>query len=695
MTHTKLRLFLAASATAVLSACAAIGAPGFGDASGGCRTVYVFTGGGVQPVNTCGSLPREDVAPKRMMAAVEALAQPQVETEADPNAPPADLAVQPAPVTPVSAAAKATAPYDKGLANYAGANDMIEAADMSAFMGRVREDYAKKTNAGAWGFLIVDALAANDPVTAQAAIDAMSGRRPPDWMSANHLRAWVYAFNGRPADAQSEITRMRNLLPAATLLGHRALLAEGLGDIAGALAVYDEAPDRFDPPRPEEAEQPTYFARARAFTAQRLLALRQAELLRGVNRDQEAVALLTRLLAASPDDAYVADRLAKAKSGQDRHKPRTLKQAMALALGDEADIIDEQEAIMGAIQGRGGKTPFNYLLSSIRQSALLLDPDNGDIRIAEVNRLYAQGKFEPALRLAQIGNPPREQTSLLLATAGLAALELGSPETLEVMIDRSLKIDNSAEAKIQAASTLTSASKTQRALALVDQAMKQGGLSPNQQVAAHMTAGQAHLQAGDVASAVASARAARAIQDDQTTQQFLASMLVEGPQRSEGLDIMRHMLVEAPDDTGLMNNFGYSLIDGYASQAELDEGFKLLKQAIRLTPDEPNLLDSIGWAYYQYGDFREAGRFIEMALEAYEPFAHWELSDHMGDIQWRLGRQDDARKYWKDSLAAYPPNDSVARIEQKLKDGLTTPAPVKRDTPEVPLNKDTSGTSDI
>lgn len=689
MTHVKLRLFLAASATAFLAACAGIGAPGFGE--NGCRTVYVFTGGGVQPVSSCGQLPREDAAPKTMMA----LAEPLRVEEVDPNAPAVDPAAQPAPVTPVSAAAKATAPYDKPLVPYPGANEMLEAADMSAFMGRVRADYAKKANAGAWGYVVVDALAANDPAMAQAAIDAMAGRRPSEWMSANHLRAWVFAFNGKTGEAQAEMVRMRSILPSATLLGHRALLAEGTGDYVGALAVYDEAPDTFNPPNPAEAESPTYFARARAFASQRLLALRQAELLRGLNRDAEAVTLLTRLSDASPGDGYVADRLAKAKAGQDRQKTRTLAQAMAQALGDEANLIEEQEAIMAVMAARGGKTPFNHLLSSMRQSALLLDPDNGEIRVQEVGRLYEQGKFEPTLRIAQIGNPTPAQTSLLLATAGLAALELGSPDTLEAMTERSLRIDSSPDAKIQAAGALTTANKTTRALALIDQAMHQGPLSPNQRVFALMSRGQAHLQAGNVAGAVEAAQAARDIEDDENTQQFLASMLVEGPRRPEGLAIMRHMLTEQPENTGLMNNFGYSLVDDHASQAELDEGFKLLKQAIRLTPDEPNLLDSIGWAYYQYGDFREANRFIEMALEAYEPFAHWELSDHMGDVKWRLGEQEEARKFWKDALAAYPPTHSKGRIEEKLRSGLTTPAPVRRDTPEVPLNKRSDGTSDI
>lgn len=690
MTHVKLRLLVAASATAVLAACTSMGVPGFGE--NGCRTVYVFTGGGVQPMNSCGMLPREDVAPKTMMA----LAQPQLETPVDPDAPPADPAVRPpAPVTPVSAAAKATAPYDKPIGGYPGANEMIEAADMDAFMGRVRADYAKKTNAGAWGYMIVDALAANDPVLAQTVLDGMAGRPPSEWMSANHLRAWVFAFNGRGADAQSEMTRLRNVIPSATLLGHRALLAEGLGDTAAALDIYSQAPDKFDAPRPEEADSPTYFARARAFQSQRLLALRQAELLRGLNRDEEAVTLLTRLSEASPDDGYVQDRLAKAKSGQDRRKPRTLPQAMATALGDEAGLIEEQEAIMAVMQGRGAKTPFNHLLSSMRQSALLLDPDNGEIRVQEVNRLQEQGKFEPALRLAQIGNPPKEMTSLLLATAGLAALELGSPETLEALTERSLKIDSSPDAKIQAAGALTTANKTTRALALIDQAMKQGPLTPAQRVFGLMSRSQAHLQAGNVAGAVQAAREALAVQDDATTQQFLASMLVESPQRADGLAMMRHMLTEQPDDTGLMNNLGYSLIDGYATDAELDEGFKLLKQAIRLTPDEANLLDSIGWAYYQYGDFREANRFIEMALKAYEPFAHWELSDHMGDVKWRLGEQDEARKFWQDAAAAYPPDHNRARIEEKLRNGLTTPAPVRRDTPEVPRAPRSEGSREI
>jgi len=54
-----------------------------------------------------------------------------------------------------------------------------------------------------------------------------------------------------------------------------------------------------------------------------------------------------------------------------------------------------------------------------------------------------------------------------------------------------------------------------------------------------MQKGQARFQAGDVAAAVELARQARTINDNDNTQQFLASMLVKSPQRAEGLAIMR------------------------------------------------------------------------------------------------------------------------------------------------------------
>lgn len=685
----KLRHLLAGVALGALAGCAAgggMGIAGFGDANG-CRTVYVFRpgigdgAGAVQPVNSCGNLPRDSLAP------VSKLAQTR-EAGATDDAP------APTPVS-ISAPAEQTRPVYAPAEAYPGPDEMLENGDMAAFMTLVRSDYAAGKNFGAWGYVIVDALAAGDVPKAQDVLEAMARHNPqPNILSANHLRPWVEAAAGRVETARTTMAGLRRILPGATLLGHRALLAEGSGDTEGALKIYAETSDNFSPPDPDDAGSPGFLSKAMQFNSQRLLALRHAALLRALNRDDEAIAILVRLDEAAKDDAYVKDRLEKARKKQDRPTVRTLNQALALALSDEADVVDQRQSIMGMMVGGGAEPPFNYLISSLRQSALLLDPDNGDIRLQEVNTLYQHGHFDAALRLAQIGHPDKAHAAGLYSAAALAALELGSPDASSALIDRSLQLDSSPRAKVAASAAFTTAGRTDRAIQLVDQALK-AKLDPDERVGALLQKGQAQFQAGDIEGAVEQAREARKLADNDGTKQFLASMLVKSPQRPEGLAIMRKMLSDSPGDVGLMNNFGYSLVDGHASQAELDEGFKLLKEASRLSPQEPNLLDSLAWAYYQYGDFRTADRYIDLALVAYKPFHHWELNLHKGDIAWRLGEPDVARKAWQAALDARPPANEKPGIVARIQNGPPEAAPVARDTPEVPLNRNQGETIDL
>lgn len=662
-------LALSTSALALTVGCAQMGVGG----QAGCRTIFVFVpgengeNGRVAPVNQCDPLPRED------------LVEPALVDLAD-----ATMAV--------SAAARSTRPA--GSPSYSNPNEMLEAGDMAAFMAQVREDYTQDENRGAWGYLIVDALAADDVPLAQDVLDLMEDGGQSRSMGADVLEPWVKAFAGRTEAAERDMGRLGGVLNPPTLVGHLALLAEGAGDTDGALERYAVISETFAPPNPDDIGSPIYLSQALAFNGQRMLAVREAELLRALRRDDEAIALLERLHEAVPDDAFVEARLERARKKDDRPSVRTLKQAMAQALADEAAAIEERQALMGMMVARTTDTPFNHLTSSIRQSALLLDPDNAAIRLSEVGALYQDGFFPAALRLAQLGNVTPLERAELSSAAALAALQLNAPEATTALVDEALRVDDSADAKLAAANVLVSANVTDRAIRLIDEAMR-SDLSQNDRIVALLTKAQANFQAGQINDAIALAREARAIDDTEGQRQFLASMLVASEDRPEGLALMEEMLSESPQDTGLMNNLGYAMIDNPANLEELDDGFKLLKQASRITPDEPNLLDSIGWAYYQYGDFREAKRYLDLAVEAYEPFNNWEIHDHMGDIHWRLDDREAARESWAAALEAFPPAHERGAIEDKLANGMTAPPPQRRDTPEVPLTRDRGEASEI
>src|SRR5262245_31422488 len=132
-------LMAGAALAALVAGCSTtgIGFPGFGESSSNCKTIYVYRStGGIQPISNCGtSVPRHTLTAQ----AVKPQSLAKLEQDGAPVLQDADAPV----VTPVSAAAKATAPYDKPAA-YAGANEMLENADMAAFMGRVRTDFSKK-----------------------------------------------------------------------------------------------------------------------------------------------------------------------------------------------------------------------------------------------------------------------------------------------------------------------------------------------------------------------------------------------------------------------------------------------------------------------------------------------------------------------------------------------------------------------
>ena len=76
---------------------------------------------------------------------------------------------------------------------------------------------------------------------------------------------------------------------------------------------------------------------------------------------------------------------------------------------------------------------------------------------------------------------------------------------------------------------------------------------------------------------------------------------------------------------------------------------------------------------------------IERANELTGNDENAEILDHLGDVYWRLNRQDEARTQWREALAARP--DALRRraLDAKIENGLTDPAPRQRALPEVEL----------
>ncbi len=131
-------------------------------------------------------------------------------------------------------------------------------------------------------------------------------------------------------------------------------------------------------------------------------------------------------------------------------------------------------------------------------------------------------------------------------------------------------------------------------------------------------------------------------------------------------DLLRALQL-APDQPLVLNYLGYSWID---QNRNLKQGMAMIEKAVAAKPDDGYIVDSLGWAHYRLGNFREAVRYLERAVELRpeDPV----LNDHLGDAYWRIGRQREARFQWEQALTLKPEPDDAEKINQKLLKGLAS-----------------------
>jgi Flp pilus assembly protein TadD len=127
----------------------------------------------------------------------------------------------------------------------------------------------------------------------------------------------------------------------------------------------------------------------------------------------------------------------------------------------------------------------------------------------------------------------------------------------------------------------------------------------------------------------------------------------------------------SPDEPELLNFLGYGWID---RGQHLPEGLAMLQKAVDAQPQSGAMIDSLGWAYYRNGDYKTAVDKLEQAVSL-EP-ADPDVNDHLGDAYWRDGRKVEAQFQWRRVLTLDPDDATKARVEVKLASPMGVDAPV-------------------
>jgi Flp pilus assembly protein TadD len=136
---------------------------------------------------------------------------------------------------------------------------------------------------------------------------------------------------------------------------------------------------------------------------------------------------------------------------------------------------------------------------------------------------------------------------------------------------------------------------------------------------------------------------------------------------------LKAALVAQPDEPELLNYLGYSWID---RGEHLKDAMGMVEKAVASDPRNGAMVDSLGWAQYRLGDYKKAVEKLEEAveLEAGDP----EINNHLGDAYWKVGRRDEALFQWRRVLTLQPDATIKADAERKIASNAGPDGPTQK-----------------
>jgi Flp pilus assembly protein TadD len=120
-----------------------------------------------------------------------------------------------------------------------------------------------------------------------------------------------------------------------------------------------------------------------------------------------------------------------------------------------------------------------------------------------------------------------------------------------------------------------------------------------------------------------------------------------------------------PDQPLVLNYLGYSWVD---QGVNLDEGMRMIRRAVEQRPDDGYIVDSLGWANFRIGNYEDAVKDLDRAVELKPDDST--INDHLGDAYWRVGRVLEAHFQWSHAKDLNPDPEDLPKIEEKIKSGL-------------------------
>ncbi len=151
---------------------------------------------------------------------------------------------------------------------------------------------------------------------------------------------------------------------------------------------------------------------------------------------------------------------------------------------------------------------------------------------------------------------------------------------------------------------------------------------------------------------------------------YQRAVLLERAGKVDGaIAALEGMHRERPLDAGITNALGYTLAD---HKRELPRAEQLIREALIAQPDNPALLDSLGWVLYRRGQYPAA---LPVLARAFRLLHDGDVGAHWGEVLWAAGQKTEARAAWQRALDSDPDNKLLTTTVHRYAPTLAAPKP--------------------
>ena len=156
----------------------------------------------------------------------------------------------------------------------------------------------------------------------------------------------------------------------------------------------------------------------------------------------------------------------------------------------------------------------------------------------------------------------------------------------------------------------------------------------------------------------------RALQQksDDTTLLYARGLMAEKVDRLDmaEADLLK-VISKEPDNADALNALGYTLAD---RTSRYQEALEYIKRAAELVPDDPAILDSLGWVSYRLGKLDDA---LVWLSKAFNKLGDAEIAAHYGEVLWHANQKDKAREVWNKGKAQNAKNPVLLETLERIK----------------------------